>query len=305
MPISLLHPLQQIPIAVVDTETTGAAAELGDRITEIGVVKLLNGQVVERYSQLLDPQRRISPGASAITGITEEMVTGQPTFGDVREKLCELLAGSIVVGHNVNFDLSFIHREFARLRIDLCELCGPTHVLDTVRIARRRFGRGGNGLAKLAARLLVPQTLAHRALADAETTAAVLERLLEPVGGWAMMLCDALAQQGGPIAFKPAERARSLPLELDEALEMQLPVMMEYLDARDNRTHRKIAPMHIKKLGGELLLVAHCHLRDAQRTFKVTRIVSVTRMEELNVAPAANPTVQSAATTPLDQLSLF
>ena len=51
---------------------------------------------------------------------------------------------------------------------------------------------------------MVPQTSAHRALADAETTAGVLDRLLAPVGGWSMMLCDALVQQGGPIAFKPA-----------------------------------------------------------------------------------------------------
>ncbi|CAN5374328.1 hypothetical protein BH10PLA1_BH10PLA1_03940 [soil metagenome] len=304
MPISLIQSLREVPIAVFDTETTGAAAELGDRVVEIGIVKLLDGQVIERYSQLLDPQRRISPGASAITGITQAMVTGQPTFADVGERVCELLTGSIVVGHNVHFDLSFIHREFARLRIDLCELCGPTHVLDTVRIARRRFGRGGNGLSRLAARLAVPQTLAHRALADAETTAGVLDRLLEPVGGWSIMVCDAMVQQGGPIAFKPAERARSLPLELDEALELQLPVMMEYLDARDNRTRRKIAPIHIKKLGGELLLVAHCHLRDAQRTFKVERIVSVTRIEEINVATAVDPSMRSSA-APIDQPTLF
>ncbi len=280
MPISLIQSLKDIPLAVIDFETTGAAAELGDRVTEIGIVRLLNGQVIDRYSQLVDPQRRISPGASYITGITQEMVTGQPTFADVRDRVCELLSGAIVVGHNVAFDLSFLHREFARLQRDLSVEFGPTHVLDTVRIARKRFGRGGNGLSRLAARLEVPQTTAHRALADAETTAGVLERLLTPVGGWSLILCDALAQQGGPLPFKPAERARSLPIELDEALELQKPVMMEYLDANQHRTKRVISPMHVKKLGGELLLVAHCQLRDAQRTFKVGRIVSVSRLDE-------------------------
>jgi len=293
MPISLIQSLREIPLAILDFETTGAAAELGDRVVEIGLVRMVGGQVVDRYSQLVDPQRRISPGASYITGITQDMVTGQPTFAEVRDRVCELLSGAVVVGHNVGFDLSFLHREFARLQHDLCTTLGPTHVLDTVRIARKRFGRGGNGLSRLAARLLVPQTTAHRALADAETTAGVLEKLLAPVGSWSIMLCDALAQQGGPMPFKPAERARALPLELDEALEMQTPVMMEYLDANQQRTKRVISPIHTKKLNGELLLVAHCQLRDAQRTFKVGRIVSVTRIgePEVVVVPAKSVTV--------------
>ncbi|HSH94897.1 MAG TPA: exonuclease domain-containing protein, partial [Roseimicrobium sp.] len=84
MPISLIQSLRDVPLAVLDFETTGAAAELGDRVVEIGIVRMQGGQVLERYSQLVDPQRRISPGASYITGITQDMVTGQPTFADIR-----------------------------------------------------------------------------------------------------------------------------------------------------------------------------------------------------------------------------
>ena len=286
MPISLIQSLRDVPIAVVDTETTGASAHWGDRVVEIGIVRLLNGQIVERYQQLLDPQRRISPGAAAITGITDAMVVGQPTFGDVAAKVQELLAGAVVVGHNVRFDLSFIHREFSRVRIDLGSMFGVTHVLDTVRIARRLFGRGGNGLGRLAARLEVPVTTAHRALADAETTAAVLERMLAPIGGWGMMLADAIAQQGGPVPFVPAESASALPLEIEEALESKQAVMMEYLDAREQKTKRSIVPLRVKRFNGELVMVAHCQLRDAQRTFKIGRIVSVTRVDLFNQPPA-------------------
>jgi hypothetical protein len=185
----------------------------------------------------------------------------------------------------VRFDLSFIHREYARQRIDLSTALGVTHVLDTVRIARRRFGRGGNGLARLAARLEVPVTTAHRALADAETTATVLERLLTPVGGWALMLADAIAHQGGPVTFVPAASASALPLEIEEALESRQPVMMEYLDARDQRTMRSIVPLRVKRFNGELVMVAHCQLRDAQRTFKIGRIVKVERVDLFNQPP--------------------
>ena len=74
-------------------------------------------------------------------------------------------------------------------------------------------------------------------------------------------------------------------LELDEALELKKPVRMEYLDANQQRTHRVIEPLHVKRFRGELVLVAHCQLRQAQRTFKVHRIISVSRIEELP-APA-------------------
>jgi predicted DNA-binding transcriptional regulator YafY len=75
-------------------------------------------------------------------------------------------------------------------------------------------------------------------------------------------------------------RESLLPLELEEALELRKPVMMEYLDAREARTHRVIEPRFIRRVSGELMLVAHCQLRQAQRTFKLERIVQLTRIEE-------------------------
>jgi predicted DNA-binding transcriptional regulator YafY len=74
-------------------------------------------------------------------------------------------------------------------------------------------------------------------------------------------------------------RESLLPLELEEALEQRRPVRMEYLDGRQNRTQRVIQPMHVRRSNGELLLVAHCHLRGEQRTFKIERIVQLIRLE--------------------------
>src|SRR5205823_5652497 len=70
-----------------------------------------------------------------------------------------------------------------------------------------------------------------------------------------------------------------LPLELEEALEMRLPVTMEYLDGRQNRTTRVIRPLQIRRRNGEMILIAHCELRNDQRTFKIERIVRLTRFE--------------------------
>jgi len=280
MPFSLLQSLAEIPIAVVDVETTGASAAFGDRVIEVGVARIESGRIAREYQQLINPLRRISAGVIALTGITPEMVAGQPTFQQQLPRLVEALGGAIVLGHNVRFDLSFLTREFRRASADMEAVLGVVHVLDTVRIARRRFGRGGNGLQTLAPRLGVIPDQAHRALGDARTTAAVFERLIEPVGGWDITLCDVIRAQGGPMGLAPASPDEPvLPIELEEALEQRIPVLMDYLDARQKRTQRTIQPLEIRRLSGELTLIAHCHLRNDRRSFKVERIVRLTRLQ--------------------------
>jgi DNA polymerase III epsilon subunit family exonuclease len=300
---SLLQPLRDVPFAFVDVETTGASADFGHRVIEIGIARVEGGRVVAEYERLLDPQRRISAGVTVLTGITQAMVTGQPTFADELPRMIELMRGAVVVGHNVRFDLGFLRKEFRRGGQEIVAALGDNHVMDTVRIARRRFGRGGNGLQSLSRRLGYVPEVAHRALADVRSTVAVFERMLEPIGGWGLPFCDALLAQGGKMGLLPANPRESLlPLELEEALEMRKPVMMEYLDARDMRTHRVIEPRTIRRMKGELILIAHCQLRQAQRTFKLERIVQLTRMDE---GPATLTPVLPAPVSPPLQLELF
>lgn len=275
MAISLIDPLQTHPLVFIDTETTGASPEYGDRVIEIGIVRLVGGEVVAEYQQLIDPQRRISPGITALTGINQSMTAGQPTFEQQMPRMMELLRGAILVGHNTGFDLGFLRAEFSRCRRNMEVELGPTHVLDTLRLARRRFGRSGNGLQALAQRLAIRSTQAHRALADAHTTHQLLRILLEPMGGWSCCLCDVLAAQGGAMGLSRGTQHTVLPWEIQEAIESGGVVTMEYLDAAEQRTRRPIRPLHIKKHNGELLLVAYCELRQAQRTFKLDRIVQL------------------------------
>jgi DNA polymerase III epsilon subunit family exonuclease len=299
MAFSLLQRLHETPLAFLDTETTGASAEFGHRVIELGIVRVENGKTVAEYQQLIDPQRRVSPGVTALTGISQAMVDGQPTFADQLPAALELLQGAVVLGHNVRFDLSFLRKEFRRCGKEIAEVLGDAPVMDTVRIARRRFGRGGNGLQMLAPRLGICPSVAHRALADAQTTAAVFEKLMEPVGGWNVCLCDAIREQGGPMGLLPiSPRESLLPLELEEALEQRKPVMMQYLDARQSRTERVIQPLHIRRSNGELMLVAHCHLRGEQRTFKLERIVQLIRLESPNPAGGVQSGHGEAKTVP-------
>ncbi len=275
---SLLDRLKDIPLAVVDVETTGASPRFGDRVTEVGIARYEQGVGRTDYAWLVDPGKPIPPGIVRLTGITDEMVTGQPTFADRLGDIAAGLRDAVVIGHNVRFDLGFIAAEFRRAGTTLANELGNPQVLDTVLIARRRFGRGGNGLQKLSRRLGVVPTDAHRALADAVTTGQVLEILLEPWGGFGCTLVDAVNAQGGPIALSKEDEADDLPLELAEALSCRGRVRMTYLDARLKESVRDIEPIEIRRFRGTATLIAHCCLRDDRRTFKLDRIVRVERV---------------------------
>ena len=150
------------PIVFVDLETTGGS--VGEhRITEIGVVEIVQGRV-SRWSTLVDPQQPIPPFIQQLTGITNEMVRGRPTFGQIASALFERLHGKLFIAHNASFDRGFLCAEFER-----AGLWFRPDVLCTVRLSRALFPHEKrHGLDALVERhALVPEDR-HRALADAD-----------------------------------------------------------------------------------------------------------------------------------------
>ncbi|HEY4298320.1 MAG TPA: exonuclease domain-containing protein [Paraburkholderia sp.] len=150
------------PIVFVDLETTGGS--VGEhRITEIGVVEIVQGRV-SRWSTLVDPQQPIPPFIQQLTGITDEMVRGRPTFGQIAPALFERLHGKLFIAHNASFDRGFLCAEFERAGLSF-----RPDVLCTVRLSRVLFPHEKrHGLDALVERhALVPEDR-HRALADAD-----------------------------------------------------------------------------------------------------------------------------------------
>ena len=155
--------------AVVDIETTGGS-KAAHRVTEIGIVFVEQQKVIERWSQLINPQRLIPKNITSLTGITNEMVADQPLFSDIAETLKSKLEGCIFAAHNVNFDYGFIQAEFNRLdeHIALPNVC-------TVRECRRQFpGLPSYSLANLSQHFQIKLDQHHRALADAQAAADLL-----------------------------------------------------------------------------------------------------------------------------------
>ncbi|MGF6922151.1 exonuclease domain-containing protein [Paraburkholderia sp. 40] len=165
------EPAPDAPIVFVDLETTGGSTS-EHRITEVGVVELgLAG--VSRWSSLIDPQQPIPSFIQQLTGITNDMVRGAPTFESIAPALFERLHGKLFVAHNASFDRGFLRSEFRRAGIAF-----DPDVLCTVRLSRALFpGEKRHGLDALVERHALVPSDRHRALADADLIWQFWQRL--------------------------------------------------------------------------------------------------------------------------------
>ncbi|MFR9729180.1 DEDD exonuclease domain-containing protein [Saccharopolyspora sp. MS10] len=173
-------PLHLATFVVVDLETTGGSAQR-DSVTEIGAVKVRGGEVVGEFATLVDPGRGIPPAVVTITGITEAMVRGAPSFDSVLPAFLEFSRDAVLVAHNAPFDVGFLRAHCERLGL---AWPGP-RVLCTAKLARRVLSRDetpNHKLGTLARVLGARTTPVHRALDDARATVDVLHSLLERLG---------------------------------------------------------------------------------------------------------------------------
>ena len=162
--------LWSCPFAVVDLETTGSTAGR-HAVTEIALVRVSEGRIERRWRSFVNPRQPIPPFISALTGITDEMVSGAPTIGRLLPNVVDLIGDAILAGHNVRFDAGFIDYELRAHGFPA--LANPT--VDTLTLARRTIAEVANyRLGTLTRELGMDVERHHRALADATATANLL-----------------------------------------------------------------------------------------------------------------------------------
>ncbi|MCC5931983.1 MAG: GIY-YIG nuclease family protein [Cyclobacteriaceae bacterium] len=160
--------------AIIDVETTGGSPA-AHKIIEIAVVISDGEKIIDRYSSLIHPERNIPYFISSLTGIDGHMLDSAPKFFEVAKKVFELTENRIFVAHNVNFDYSFVRKEFAELggKFQRKKIC-------TVRLSRRAFpGLKSYSLGKICSHLGIAIENRHRALGDAEATTLLLHQCLK------------------------------------------------------------------------------------------------------------------------------
>ena len=169
------EPLSSLSYVVVDTETTGGSHWLTDRITEIAAVVVRNGEIVEVFETLVNPQRSIPYFVSKLTNITWDMVRDAPTFDRIAPDVMRVLEGNVFVGHNAMFDWRFVSAEVSRStgrQLRGRRLC-------TVKMARQVLPQlPRRALDHVSRYYGVENHARHRAGGDAVATAKCLIRML-------------------------------------------------------------------------------------------------------------------------------
>ena len=158
-------------IVCFDIETTGLKVTQ-EAITEIGAVRLRNGEIVETFQTFVDPERRLTPEIIGLTGITDDMLRGAPKLKDALTAFLAFAGGAPLAAHNAEFDISFIRAG--------CRKCGipfePTYI-DTLILAQNLLpGLGKYKLDIVADHLQLPQFNHHRASDDAVPVAQMLTK---------------------------------------------------------------------------------------------------------------------------------
>ena len=171
-------PIEDVPLAVVDVETTGLNPQAGDRVCEIAVLRADPGPWGEpglEVVSLVNPGRPIGAGARAVNGIEDDDVANAPPFHALIAEVNTALDGAVLVAHNVPFDVGFLRAEYRRAGTRF-----PTmQALDTLELARRCFRFRRNGLGDVAWQLGVSAPGLHRAEGDVWATYYVLQRMID------------------------------------------------------------------------------------------------------------------------------
>jgi len=163
-------------VVILDFETTGLSPDNGDRAIEIGAVRIENGQITDRFQELMNPGRRINSFIEDYTGITNNMLKTVSSCADVMTRFHQFIGDDNLVAHNASFDKRFLDAEFKRLNLDYsgsfaCSLLvarriyqqAPDHKLGTLVRYKGLDAKGDF----------------HRALFDAEMTTKLWLIMLE------------------------------------------------------------------------------------------------------------------------------
>lgn len=157
----------------IDLETTGLNPKL-DKIIEIGMVKVRNGNIIKEYSHFINPQRKLTEKTKEITGITDEDLQNAPIIKEVYQDVFAFIEDDILLGQKILFDYSFLKKVAVNYNIQF-EKKG----IDTLKIARKHLvDLESRTLSKLCSYYNIP-LIAHRALNDARATHALYKKLTE------------------------------------------------------------------------------------------------------------------------------
>lgn len=158
---------------VFDLETTGIS-HYTEKITEIGIIKIKNGEIIDTFETFVNPEKPIPEEVVNVTHITDDMVKDSDTIDKIMPKVLEFMGDSVLVAHNADFDIGYMKYN--------CEKLGlPFHntYIDTLRLAKSVYPEFGTyKLGKIASNLGIKVDVAHRALDDVKTLVSIFNKMI-------------------------------------------------------------------------------------------------------------------------------
>ena len=261
-----------MPLVFLDVETTGLSPHWGDRICEVALMRVRNGKRDCSFESLVNPGRAISAAASYVNGITDSMVRNAPSFNNIASRILPYLNKAVIVCHNAQFDLSFLHRELALLKMPL----GIINVIDTLYIARRYYYFKSNSLGNIARELNMPAQCEHRAMVDVNTTKNIFLYFFDDLITHKRIGCiEDLYMTVDVLKRISAPGSIALPPLIEDALCSRKTVTIQYMSGYGVKSIREIVPMEIIEHHRCVYLRAYCHLKKEERTFRLDRIVKL------------------------------
>lgn len=169
-----MQDLDQVVFIFLDTETTGDAPHR-DKIIELSAIKVKGNEILETFDELIDPKMIIPEISTEITGITQDMVRGKPTFSDLADKFLEFLGNDIIVAHNADFDRQFVNHELmmaGKTTLSNAQFC-------TWKLSKRILPKQERySLEYLADNFGFDKGSAHRALDDTKTSWQLFKKMM-------------------------------------------------------------------------------------------------------------------------------
>jgi DNA polymerase III epsilon subunit family exonuclease len=254
--------------AFLDLETTGLSPWFGDRVCEVGIVISEGKRIKEQYQTLVNPERPLSVGAASTNGLTDDELKSAPLFAEIGPKVLGWLSDTVVVCHNAKFDLQFLDKEFKQLGHEL----QIPNLIDTLMLARQHYELPSYGLSYIAEAFELPISVKHRALDGALAARAAFFAMMEQLKGYNKPLDEYIGIYNSPAW---PDEGIQLPTMLGEAIYGGKRMFIRYVDGKENVSERWITPKQITGLADYVYLTAHCHLRDAERNFRLDRIFEV------------------------------
>ncbi|MCD6539647.1 MAG: WYL domain-containing protein [Candidatus Omnitrophica bacterium] len=263
--------LREAEFVVFDVETTGLNPGKGDKICEIGAVRVKKGEVVSKFSQLVNPKRETPLSSINIHGISLEELAVAPFFEEVVDSFLEFIDNFFLLGYNIEFDLGFLNFELrtigrkpvSNIYLDILELC------------RRFLNLKRYNLFRVAEFFSLSSEGLHRAYKDALTSAKIFLRLIPYLEEKGFKTLEELCNIFG--SGRSLLNSDSLKIKMvQKALRENLKLKIRYYSfSKREFTEREVLPQKLELRGKKYFLIGECLLRSERRSFNLDNIIEL------------------------------